>query len=202
MNLPLNELGCQFARVPLEEKIGALRKMPGAARTVYEFLHRRALRTGSKITVRDRIAAEACGIVRRTFQKGLRQLQAMGLIERMGRGLNRVIHLFDRFAKPRKSSPKRKQEKATDADGEKKVTATQAIPDTEPLSASEREASLELLRNFRSEPTRTPEIITDEEEARRTEERRGLLLAQIAARNAAPAHHSNDGTLIDPTPRE
>ena len=88
--------------------------MPGAARTVYEFLHRRARFKRPKITVRDRVAAAKCGIVRRTFQKGLQQLQAMGLIERIGRGVNRVIHFFDRFAKPKKAPPKSKPPEASD----------------------------------------------------------------------------------------
>jgi hypothetical protein len=84
--------GSLFVRVPVNDKIGFLRSLPGASRTVYEFLARRA-RSSDPIPVRDSKAAQECGICLRTFQKGLRQLELRGMIRRSGRGSARTITL-------------------------------------------------------------------------------------------------------------
>jgi hypothetical protein len=88
----LASVGSEFIAVPVSKKIGFLRSLPGAARTVYEFLVRRA-RSQKTVSVRDSNAAQECDVSRRTFQKGLYQLQVRGIIERSGRGSARTITL-------------------------------------------------------------------------------------------------------------
>ena len=82
-----------FCRVPL----GMLRDLPRAARTVYEALHYLA-RRGSTFDVTDRELANECGIGRRCVQKGLRQLEDLGIIERFRTRGRRLITWLVKFA--------------------------------------------------------------------------------------------------------
>jgi biotin operon repressor len=82
-----------FSRVPL----GIMKDLPRAARTVYEAIHHR-VRLGKTIDISDRELASECGIVRRTVQKGLRQLEDLGIIERVRTKGRRLITWLIKFA--------------------------------------------------------------------------------------------------------
>jgi hypothetical protein len=87
--------GMLFSRVPL----GLLADMPRAARTCYEVLHNLD-RQGRKIELTDR---DLCGLLgwtvgRRAVQKGLRQLEQLGIIARCRSAGRRVISFLCRFA--------------------------------------------------------------------------------------------------------
>jgi hypothetical protein len=198
-------IGSQFVRVPVNDKIGFLRSLPGAARTVYEFLHRKA-RFNSEITVRDREAAFKCGICRRTFQKGLQQLQALELIQRVGRGVNRIIHFIDRCAKSRKAPTKVKAGKpAAEAPPPERPAPAKAAP----VSAAEQEEVIGELKRILSGNAPSPMLVTEEEKVRQQEEKRRLILDQLDAMKAArkgsmtPTPSDQGGEPIgDPPARE
>jgi hypothetical protein len=171
---PIAGIGSQFIRVPVNEKNGFMRSLPGAARTVYEFLARRA-RFNNPVRTRDWKAAQECGICRRTFQKGLQQLQALKLIQRIGRGFHRVIHVFDDFAKA-----KGKKGKAQKATAERPPAESQAPAKPAPIPAAEQQEVMgELKRILGGTPA--PKALSEEEKERRDRERQQLLLDQLAA---------------------
>jgi len=89
-----------FVRVAL----GMLRKLPGAARTVYEAIHV-AARKGREIPLTDREISRECGIGRRCVQKGLRQLEDLGIISRLRQHGRRIITFLVNFASKAKTKP-------------------------------------------------------------------------------------------------
>jgi hypothetical protein len=96
---PMNTLdtimggGSLFSRVAL----GQLAKLPHAARVVYEAIHVEA-RKGREIPLTDREFARQCGIGRRCVQKGLRQLEDLGIISRIRQHGRRIITFLVNFA--------------------------------------------------------------------------------------------------------
>jgi hypothetical protein len=85
--------GSLFSRVAL----GQLAKLPHAARVVYEAIHVEA-RKGREIPLTDREFARQCGIGRRCVQKGLRQLEDLGIISRIRQHGRRIINFLVNFA--------------------------------------------------------------------------------------------------------
>jgi hypothetical protein len=85
--------GSLFSRVAL----GQLAKLPHAARVVYEAIHVEA-RKGREIPLTDRELARQCGIGRRCVQKGLRQLEDLGIISRIRQHGRRIITFLVNFA--------------------------------------------------------------------------------------------------------
>jgi hypothetical protein len=96
---PMNTLdtimggGSLFSRVAL----GQLAKLPHAARVVYEAIHAEA-RKGREIPLTDREFARQCGIGRRCVQKGLKQLEDLGIISRIRQHGRRIINFLVNFA--------------------------------------------------------------------------------------------------------
>jgi biotin operon repressor len=85
--------GTLFTRVAL----GQLAKLPHAARVVYEAIHVEA-RKGREIPLTDREFARQCGIGRRCVQKGLKQLENLGIISRVRQHGRRIINFLINFA--------------------------------------------------------------------------------------------------------
>jgi hypothetical protein len=86
--------GVLFTRVPL----GLLVDLPKAGRRVYEALHGLARKSG-EIRLADRELVRLIGTVgRRAVQKGLKQLEDLGVIDRFRTGGRRLIKFLVRFA--------------------------------------------------------------------------------------------------------
>jgi DNA-binding transcriptional MocR family regulator len=113
-----------FSRVPL----GILKDLPRAARTVYESIHHR-VRLGKTIDISDRELANECGIVRRTVQKGLRQLEDLGIIERVRTKGRRLITWLIKFASATpKPKPAAGKPTTTSSSSPSSTTATRPNP--------------------------------------------------------------------------
>jgi hypothetical protein len=96
--------GATFSRVAH----GLIAQLPSAARRIYDLLHS-LYRPGCKIRITDREIASRCGCKRRCVQKGLRQLQDIGLIDRIRAHGGRIISWLIPFrAKKTTRSPRDK----------------------------------------------------------------------------------------------
>ena len=113
--------------------------------------------------------------------------------------------IFDLFAKPKKPATKSKV-MTPDAPAGIPPVASKVPAAPPPLSAKDQERAKEELRRIRSQFSRTPEVISDEEVIRRGEENRRRNLEMIAARRAAappPAPANQTATPeIEPPARE
>jgi hypothetical protein len=97
----LGGLGSYYARVPIDLDLPTsrdlFRKLPGAGRTVFQAIHV-LMRKGREISTTDREFTRLCGIGRRCVQKGLKQLEDLGLISRVRQHGGRIITFMVNFA--------------------------------------------------------------------------------------------------------
>jgi len=173
-------------------------------------------RNRPEIRVTDRMIGDHAGIKRRCVQKGLLQLQLLGVIQRLRDGAVRVIKFLLRF--PTKPKPEAKGAKGASEPAKAPFPAPteshkRSLPIT-PLSPEEEEKVREewgRWKRGRGRPglgTVVPPI-DEKEKARKEEEKRQRNLDQLAAMRAAcgeaaapPRGDRTDGTAQDPHPRE
>jgi len=183
--------GFLFSRVPL----GLLVLLPKAARRVYEPLHAYFLRWGKEIPLTTKELIKECGgtVGRRCIQKGLRQLEDLGLISRFRQAGGRIITFLASFVEKVKAQAK------TGSQAGRKTPAAPAAsqnynpppPPEAPLTPeqeAERRAELERWNRGQFGITNRPAIsaavpcIADPEKVREQEESRKRQLAAIKAR--------------------
>jgi len=183
--------------------LGFLVIMPKAARRVYEAIHYLARRWGNEIRITDRHLIQECSemVSRRCIQKGLNQLEALGLISRFRQHGARIITFLATF-------PKKLMSQASEGKPAAKAASDAPVPMQNPPLPSERpptpeevtkrDEMLALWRQGKfgviSQPSLSSAATSaaDPDAIRAQEESRARQLAMIEARKLAHAPHGDD----------
>jgi hypothetical protein len=155
-------LGSYYARVPIDLDLPTskdlFRTLPGAARTVFQAIHALA-RKGREIDTTDREFTRLCGIGPRCVQKGLKQLEDLGLISRVRQHGGRIITFLVNFATKaaEKVHPKSGRKSEKPAGQPPSVPAATKEPEPEPpVSEEEAKEAAAALRAMMADVTASP----------------------------------------------
>jgi hypothetical protein len=218
-------MGSYYARVPIDLDLPTsrdlFRKLPGAARTVFQAIHGLA-RKGREINTTDREFTRLCGIGRRCVQKGLKQLEDRGLISRLRQHGGRIITFLVNFATKAKETFVPKSGRKAGKPQLPAVPAATKPPEPEPLASKEEAAEAaaylkaqlagaeassepaEATRGRRVGPSlgAAVPITPDPEQRRREEEARRMAAEHFAARKQAREGQATeqDQPAVPPAP--
>jgi len=219
----MGRLGAMFCRIPR----GLMSRWPRAARRVYDVLHHHArfcrlLPDGlyerfplSDPQIMRELRELEDEVGRRCVQKGLNQLERLGVIRRIREGSVRFIVFLASFAKPKQASQAGRGRKpaaqpAANLAAEKPPDPAPSAPEPDPEPAMSQEetaaairaaiASTEASSGTEATPGRrfgpslgaAVPVVFDPERIRAAEENRKRQLEAMAARKAAKAIEGRD----------